>query len=253
MEFTFGIITSGTNDHYLNQIVQSIYSQNIPKYEIIIVGKTSISGNHIRIIDFDESIKSGWITKKKNIIIQEAKYENVVLMHDYIKLNDDWYSGFIKYGNDFEICITKIYTINNRRFRDYTFWPAELPAPFCDSALLPYDYKPNIHINKLLYISGSYFIIKKHIAIRYPLNENLCWGMGEDVELCQRLTDNGILIQCNSNSSVQILKEKCQCDWEIEISKEGIALLESISEEYINMYISKQREHLKSYISTFNI
>ena len=38
MEFTFGIITSGAEDDSINQIIDSIEKQNIPTYEIIIVG-----------------------------------------------------------------------------------------------------------------------------------------------------------------------------------------------------------------------
>jgi hypothetical protein len=48
-----------------------------------------------------------------------------------------------------------------------------------------------------MYISGAYFIIKKQIALQYPLNEKLVWGQGEDVELSQRLTDNNIVLKCN--------------------------------------------------------
>jgi hypothetical protein len=46
MEFTFGIITNGNNDTFLNKIIQSIINNNIPKYEIIIVGNTSIKSNN---------------------------------------------------------------------------------------------------------------------------------------------------------------------------------------------------------------
>lgn len=32
--------------------------------------------------------------QKKNIIVLNAKYENIVLLHDYVKLGDNWYKGF---------------------------------------------------------------------------------------------------------------------------------------------------------------
>ena len=33
-------------------------------------------------------------SKKKNIITQNAKYENIVYMHDYIVLDNNWYKGY---------------------------------------------------------------------------------------------------------------------------------------------------------------
>ena len=66
MNFSFGIITNGLNDHYLQIIIQSIEDNSIPHYEIIIIGNTQIKNtNNIKIINFDETIKENWITKKK--------------------------------------------------------------------------------------------------------------------------------------------------------------------------------------------
>ena len=39
-------------------------------------------------------------------------------MHDYVKLEDDWYNGFLLYGNNFDIISNKILNMYNRRFRD---------------------------------------------------------------------------------------------------------------------------------------
>ena len=81
MDFTFGIITSN-NIENLNKIIDSIEIQNISNYEIIIVGCNKIFNltnlnklkrKNCTCIPFDESIYPGWITKKKNIITQNAK------------------------------------------------------------------------------------------------------------------------------------------------------------------------------------
>ena len=70
MNFSFGIITNGENDSFIKIIIDSIIINKIPNYEIIIVGNTKIENSeNINILYFDEKIKEGWITKKKNIII----------------------------------------------------------------------------------------------------------------------------------------------------------------------------------------
>ena len=96
MNWTFGIITAGNNFDNLSKICDSIYNQQIPEeqYEIIIVGGNNIELPNVRHIPFDESKKSKWITKKKNIIAENAKFDNLCIMHDYIILDNQWYKHF---------------------------------------------------------------------------------------------------------------------------------------------------------------
>jgi hypothetical protein len=250
MDFTFGIITQGINDVYISEIVNSIYKQNIPNYEIIIIGNSTINGYNITNIKFDETIKNGWITKKKNIICEKAKYDNIVLMHDYISLENKWYEGFLEFGNNFDICINKIITINNRRFRDYTIFPFDLGYPFNKRALVPYDIENN-NISKLLYISGTYYVIKKELALKFPLNDKLCWGQGEDVELSKILIQNNIQLKCNKYSVVKLLKNKDQCEWEVEMNEDDIKYILSLSDKQIDDLLNIQITHINNYIKLF--
>ena len=232
MDFTFGIITSGGYDNFILNIIKSIIKNNIPNYEIIIVGNTKIKQtDRINILTFNENIKPGWITKKKNIIALNAKYENIVLLHDYVKLGDNWYKGFLEFGNNFDFCVTRIINKDGNRFRDYTLFPYEVDylnitySPgkdidpyFHDNCLLPYNFINNEKTNKYMYISGSYYVIKKNIAINNLLNENLVHGRGEDVEYSKRLHKKGIIIKCNYYSNVIFLKQKDSIDWDKEVN-----------------------------------
>ena len=227
MNFSFGIITDGVNDNFIKIIIESIINNKIPNYEIIIVGNTKIENNeNIKIIHFNENIINGWITKKKNIIIEKAIYENIVIIHDYVKFNNDWYDGFLKFGNNFNFCITKIKNKDNTRYRDYTLFPykvdylninyspCDINEYFNNNCLLPYSFKNSIYTNKYLYISGAYFIVKKNIGLKFPLDETLIHCGGEDVEWSKRLHNNNIIIECNSFSSVTLLKYKTPMNWE---------------------------------------
>jgi len=127
INFTFGIITNSINgvNPMLLESIKSIKSLNIPKYEIIIVGGggnnlKSVDG--IKVIDFDESVKSAWITKKKNIITSAAQYENVVYTHDYIKFNEDWYVGWKKFGSNYHIAMNKMINADGERYRDWSIF-----------------------------------------------------------------------------------------------------------------------------------
>jgi hypothetical protein len=228
MNFSFGIITGGTSDPSINIIIDSIENLGIPEYEIIVIGNSSVSRNNTKIISFDESIKPMWITKKKNLITENAKYNNVVYSHDYVVYNTDWYGGFLKFGDDFKICMNRILNPDGSRFRDWTIWPHNnnfmdgivIPKRHC---LIPYDMT---HLSKYMYISGTYWVAKKDVMTEFPLNENLCWGQGEDVQWSLQVREKHPF-SMNPLSSVRFLKYK---DPAFNIADEGtINILKGIS------------------------
>lgn len=203
MKFTFGIITSPGSDIFIQQIVDSICEENIPEFEILIIGgNTEYEEGTLKVIPFDESQKRMWITRKKNLITQNAKYENIVYLHDYIKLVSGWYNGFLKYGNLFDICMTPILNANNTRFRDWSLWT---DIPNTDGRLLlPYT---ETKLSKHMYISGAYWVAKKRLMEQFPLDETLSWGESEDVKWSKQVREV-YDFKINTNSSVKLLKYK---------------------------------------------
>ena len=198
---------------------------DVSNYEIIVVGKCNVEG--IKIISFDETKKRNWITKKKNLITENSKYENIVFIHDYIEFCDGWYEGMLSFPQDFDILTNKILNIHGKRFRDWCLFTGFLAGCYnvhkhknCDEiiktgCLLPYEMISNEKLNKYIYLSGQYFIVKKEVMIKYPLNENLVWAHGEDVEWCERVS-NEYLFKFNKNSTVKLMKEKNEPDWQKE-------------------------------------
>lgn len=205
MDFTFGIITNGNNDNFIKQIILDIRTLNIKNYEIIIVGGQNVYDEKIIHIPFDENIKKMWITKKKNIITKEASFENIVYMHDYITLLSNWYEGFLKFGNDFKVCMTKISNTDGTRYRDWTLWGNDVNKIIIRNELLiPYNMT---HLSKYMYFSGAYWVAKKDVMIEFPLDESLSWGEGEDVKWSFEVR-NKYDFSINENSTAKLLKYK---------------------------------------------
>ncbi len=205
MNFTFGIITHKGSEGFINQIIDSIEKEKIPNYEIIIVGEYNDIRENVINIPFDETIKRGWISRKKNIITSLAQYENIVYLHDYIRLEEGWYEGQLKAGNEFNIRMDRIINFNGERFRDWSIWPHngnEMDQLIGRDCLIPYDVT---HLSKYMYISGSYWVAKKYFMEKYPLDENLCWGFGEDVAISKIWREHSDF-KMNTNSSVRIMK-----------------------------------------------
>ena len=209
MKLTFGIITDGKSEDNLNKVIDSIELQNIKEYQIIIVGNSYISRDNTFIIPFNETIRPSWITRKKNLITINSRYENIVYSHDYVLFEPGWYDGFLKYGEDFKICMNKFVNPDNSRFRDWVIWPHNdnfmddivLPNREC---LIPYDIT---HLSKYMYISGTYWVAKKSVMMEFPLNENLCWGQGEDVFWSKQVRQK-YNFSINQFSTVKSLKFK---------------------------------------------
>lgn len=212
MKWSFCICFNATD--YVNQQIASIVNQKelvSHNYQIVLIGPSSNTidvilkenrdlGVDICFISFDDSAENGWITKKKNISTYMAKYDNLVMMHDYVALCENWYSNFVLFGDKWEVCMTPIRSFDGRRFRDWiTFkevwgWPEFLNYNIFDQT-------------KNMYISGTYWCAKKSYMLKNPLNENLRWGQGEDLEWshrCRMTWD----YKMNVASVVKLLKEK---------------------------------------------
>ena len=160
---------------------------------------------NIQVVNFDEKYKINWVTKKKNIITNLAKYENIVYLHDYIELISGWYNGQLLSSNNFKVRMDKILNLNNQRYRDWCLWMDDgVNFVSKNNYLIPYNFT---HLTKLMYISGAYWVAKKSFMIENPLNEILSWGQSEDVEWSLRVRDKTDF-NLNNNSSVKLLKLK---------------------------------------------
>jgi hypothetical protein len=208
MNFTFGIITSQKDAlNSLSSIIDSIKNLNIPNYEIIIIGgDEDYKSQNISIYSFEENPNGWWITKKKNLITKYAKYSNIVYLHDYIIFDKDWYKNFLNFGDNFNICMTQILNPDDTRFRDWCLWAESatkigIPYP---KYLVPYNFK---YLSKVMYISGTYWIAKKQVMEEFPLNENLFWGQGEDVEWSKNVTKK-YNFSINPNAIVKLMGHK---------------------------------------------
>jgi hypothetical protein len=210
LNITFGIITDGKSQDNLLSVVKSIEALEVPKYEIKIVGKSqNFHSKYIEQIEFDESEKVGWITKKKNLITQNSSFENIVYLHDYYIFDNNWYKQVLKFGTDFDLCMHRIETASGSRYHDWTLWVDN--NSFLDNyleksraTLIPYSWDK---FKKYMYIPGGYWFAKKDFMILNPLNENLVWGEAEDVEWSKRIRESAVY-KMNKFAKVKILKNK---------------------------------------------
>lgn len=202
MNFTFGITTDFGNYSQIDEVIKSIDDLKIPNYEVIIIGDTKKENaeklkDRANLIYFDETIKPGWITKKKNMLVENAKYDNVVVFHDYFVFDKDWYKNYLTFGEDWDVCSNAQILINNKRhFTDWVCWDSPLFPRY--TSLKYTDWSHTEH----MYQSGGYFLVKKQFFSKYKLNEDMVWGTPEDVEWSLRMR-NEANWKCNGDSIVK--------------------------------------------------
>ena len=201
IQWTFGIVTGYQDGERLKNIIDNIISLNIPEFEILIIGGNRgdfyVDYPQVKLIDFDESQKPLWITKKKNIIANLAMYENMVIMHDYHIFDKDWYVNFKSFGTDWDICSCPQYLITGARNpMDWSLW--DKPGHGRAWSLDYDDWSQT----QYMYVSGGFFIVKKHVMIEEPLDESFGWNEAEDVEWSLRIRDKYVM-KCNKNSIVR--------------------------------------------------
>jgi len=198
MKFSLCITTDYKNNKQLDEVTESIHDLNIPEYEILIIGgKDFHNENRVTQLYVEESKKPGWINQKNNVLCQNAKYENIVLLHDYYLFDGGWYKSFLDFGDDWDICSNQQLLITGERhFTDWVTWDDPV---FPRYSALPYDEWSR---TKHMYISGGYYILKKELAMKEPLNEEMLWGSAEDVEWSLRVREKYIM-KCNGDAIVK--------------------------------------------------
>lgn len=208
-KWTFGIITNGKRPEWLKQIINSIRNQKIPNYEIIICGTfNDKKEKDIIYIPFNKKDDKGWITKKKNLIVRRAKYENICMLHDRMVLDKSWYKGMKKWGNCFENLGCK-QVFKGKRVNDWTashfFIKNKSGEKFSFESYVDYkDWYPSI------WFLGQLNIFKKSLVIKKNLwwDENLYYGDKEDYDFSLRLYKEGFIPRLNNFAAVETLTNK---------------------------------------------
>jgi hypothetical protein len=220
MSFTFGIVTDGKRDDDVNVMIDSIEREmTFDDYEILVIGPSKVTGRNVQVIynlkDEFHPIRTnlGWITRKKNIIAQRAKGNYIVFLHDYIKLEDGWYAGWVKFlseVSDFEIGVNYVYTLEGPRHSDWLLSPVdmwELFPEFGQNHPIKYNVQIpiDLHLQKFQYISGGYWVATKEFSLKNPQIEECGWGEYEDIFWAKQ-TRNSTTYQFNPYSSVKLLR-----------------------------------------------
>jgi hypothetical protein len=202
-KWSFGILTNGKRDKEVDREINSIINQKIPHFEVIICG--AYGGKFkkmVKKIDFNPEVL--WITKKKNLICEKAKYENLVITHDRFEFDSWWYEGIKKYGNYFEVLSCVIKNPCEERIDDWVAFGEDKDFGMGIPGTLNY-----VDWDKNGYISGGFYILKKSVWEKCPWDNSIGGtGKPEDAKLSMDFYKKGFVARFNIFSSCKTIVER---------------------------------------------
>lgn len=198
-KWSFGILSGGFTDDQIDKSVDSMIEQNVPIFEIIICGNYNgkfkkTKNKNVKLVEFDSTLP--WITKKKNVICEHAKYENLMVIHDHLSLDKNWYDGMKKYGNYFEVLSNIIHDPLGRRASDWITYgiPLEYFSKYAFTGAignLEYlDWDKDVDI-------GGFCVMKKSVWKKCPWDERLLLWQAEDMKISGDFYLKGIVPRFN--------------------------------------------------------
>lgn len=193
---SFGVITNATTVEGIMPFVDSVLAiagLDATARQIVVCGPRVLGNAMVRekldvtfVEEPDAFTDRGWITRKKNLVVQAARYETIVLCHDRYVVPTDFMQLLRAFGGDFDTLVPRQIRPDGARYPDWvtlgSAWHWGAPA------MLHYDdWTPFIYIN------GGAIIAKVALLREIPWNDLVFWNQAEDVELTRRLQARGVV------------------------------------------------------------
>ncbi|MBN2809613.1 MAG: hypothetical protein JXR80_09005 [Deltaproteobacteria bacterium] len=191
--WSFGILTAGQSEN-AQQMVRTILDLPGPRREVIICGpKQNNLPDDPRIItiDLEQPEPRGWITRKKNLIVDASRYVNLCLMHDRFVFPADFFSVMDSYGSDFAFATfpEAYYPHRDRscslRYADYqVLLQQEQLQESIDTRIFQQDnvYYPSYDdFHETAFCCGGIYIAKKSLWNMVRQDEALFHSESEDL------------------------------------------------------------------------
>lgn len=223
--WTFGIPVGPEDATVLNAVVKRILELDIPNKDIVLCGtpgKNFAYFDQVRIVGEDITAPPVQICKKKNRLALEAKFSNLVILHDRVFLPKHFGEMVRRFGPRYPLMTLQSMFFDNRvsmhprRYSDYAMAMGQVglglqglhrtsgaavtiaPSIFVEVERTGFCFASPMRFNKdTSYPTGSLYICRKEVWNAYPLDESLFWVEFEDVEQGLRLAKAGVPSRVN--------------------------------------------------------
>lgn len=223
--WTFGLPVGPEDATVLNAVVQRILELDIPNKEILLCGvpgKNFRYFDQVRIVGEEITAPPVQICKKKNRLAQEARYNNLVILHDRVFLPSHFGEVVRRFGPRYPLVTLQSLFFDNvcnvgpRRYSDYGMAMGSIgqgvkglhrtadtavsiaPAMFAEIERTGFCFaSPMRYVKDRSYPTGSLYICRKEVWNAVPLDESLLWAEFEDIEHGIRASLAGVPTRVN--------------------------------------------------------
>lgn len=203
----FALITDGRRPDAVARFaasVAAIRGIDVVDWSIAVCGPAKFglqfaqADQRIRYIDAPvEHDSRGWITRKKNLIVNTSHADNLLIVHDRYDVPAAFLEQLFEFGADFSVIVPSQFGADGEPFPDWVAIGSQWSKSAC--AMLEYgDYSPHGYVN------GGVIIGKRAVLLATPWSDMLFWGQYEDVELSRALTANGVTPRLARNVQLRV-------------------------------------------------
>ncbi|PXW29602.1 hypothetical protein [Paraburkholderia caballeronis] len=232
--WSFGIPVGPEDSTLLNVTVKRILELDIPEKEILLCGRPGPGFkymDHVRIVGEDITAPPVRICAKKNRLADEARFENLCIIHDRVFLPKDFHRAVQRFGDHYplvafqSIYFDDKYNAIPRRYSDFNTAPnvvaqsergimrsndltttsAFSPAVLSITEQAGFYYANALRHSRTNYPTGSLYLAKRSVWKLCPQDENLYWTEFEDIDQGLRADALGIPSRVNPYAITQSL------------------------------------------------
>lgn len=199
--WSVGILTNGVKNRNVIDLINKMADlADGEPLEFIVAGpfdpSCTICPDLVRVVGMEQWDDLPYIGWKKQLIGQAAHHENVAIFHDRYQVGDDFFTGFQKFGYDFDFVTVKQF------YEDGTTLPGYVSKKhrLLRWSITGFHESPGILFDGH-YISGGLMIFKKRVLQQLNFNPLLLHPEAEDCEISFHLRNIGVVPRLNVFSS----------------------------------------------------
>ena len=194
---SFIIVSGGHRPESLQRLFDSIELQSVPDCEIIVVGRNNGPAPAGAVyIDRPDLADSAAICSMRNLGLDAARHDTVILLDDDVEFTDGWFNAIrprLCTGYDMAGC--RVITPAGERWYDWA-WASRTDVT-CPTRLADYD-----EVNNHIYIGGCFMMIRRHVFDEVRFDERLLNHQRDDVDYCRRVWEAGFKLTIFSEATV---------------------------------------------------
>ena len=175
MKYSFVIITDNQEPEKLKRLIGSIQAQKMDCEVLVSVDKD----------------KTGRLGLLRNKGIRQSQGETIISLDDDMILHNDFHSGLVRYGNNFDVMSVRILNPDYTRFWDW--------KGFENGKNWLMDYGDT---DKRVSLTGGFCILKRYVFNVVQWDESRGFYQEEDVDFTNRLKQAGYFPVMNPFSTV---------------------------------------------------